>query len=488
VNSVEWPHAILGEFDPRFLALPREILIAVMRGHQKYFAVEDSTGKLEPRFVTILNREDDPKGLIRAGHERVLRARFTDAEFFWDTDQKAPLRDRMPLLERVTYHEKLGSYAAKVRRVEQIAKAIADLWVNQGLISEDKIELISAAVRLSKCDLTTQMVQEFPELQGVVGGLYAQAQAEPQEVADAVYDHYRPAGLQDEGPRSPIGRAASLADKIDAVSSGFAVGLAPSGSSDPFGLRKQASGVIKALLASEISLDLKPLIRAAINGLNKPDLSSETSKLLSVMSGVADFFRERVAYYLDSVDGIRYDTIRAAVLASGEPNVWNVFGDDPLNIRERAVQCERNRNDARFLSLCAAAKRIRNILTKSAAGSEALGDAFKMELFEKDEERLLANALTDVVPQAKDLARKREFGRALLTISELSQPVDRFFDSVMVMVEDVKVRENRLRMLNYLNGVCGAIVDFSQIVAEEASVSAAPKAKGSTALERDAEH
>jgi glycyl-tRNA synthetase beta chain len=466
VNSTEWPRPILGEFDPRFLALPREILVAVMRGHQKYFAVEDSKGNLQAQFVAIVNVEGDPKGLIRAGHERVLAARFADAEFFWNADQKVPLRDRLPMLERVTYQAKLGSYADKVRRMETTVRSITSLWADEQRLTSDRVEVAIRAARLSKADLTTQMVQEFTELQGIVGGLYASAQGEPAEVADAIYDHYRPVTVEDQPPRSLIGCALSLSDKIDAVAAGFAVGLAPTGSSDPFGLRRQANGVVKTLFCREISINLKPLIRGSINGLNMPDLHLHTTRAKQIIEAAVEFFQERVTFFLESVDGLPYDVVRAALAAPDSPNVWYAIGDNPLNIGTRATECNKIRGDTRFLRLSAAAKRVRNILTKSAEGAGALGENFSDDLLQKDEERELARALSRVESRARVLASNQKFGEALLAIAELSEPLDRFFDSVMVMVEDVTLRENRLRLLNRLNGTCSAIVDFSQIVVE----------------------
>ncbi|MBI1984330.1 MAG: glycine--tRNA ligase subunit beta, partial [Acidobacteria bacterium] len=239
VNSTEWPKPLLGQFDERFLRLPREVLVTVMRDHQKYFAVEDQQGKLQPRFVAILNRTDDSKGLIRQGHERVLAARFTDAEFFWDADQKVPLRDRREILEKVTYEAELGSYGEKIRRMRSLASLVCRLLESAGRLTPEQTKDVLESVQLSKCDLTTQMVQEFPELQGVVGGLYAGAQGENPQVADAIYDHYLPVGFEDRVPRGVVGAVVSLVDKMDSVAGGFAVGREPSGSSDPFALRRR---------------------------------------------------------------------------------------------------------------------------------------------------------------------------------------------------------------------------------------------------------
>ena len=257
VNSTEWPRPILGNFDERFLHLPREILITVMRGHQKYFAVEDQQGSLRPHFVTVLNTEPDEKGLMRRGHERVLTARFRDAEFFWNADQRIPLRERLPLLEKVTYQAKLGSYGDKVRRMERVGRGVSAVLLNRERLTASGQEKIGQAIRLAKCDLTTQMVQEFPELQGVVGGLYARFQGEDAEIAQAIADHYAPQGTSDLIPRTLVGGVVALADKLDAVTSGFVAGLAPTGSSDPFGLRRQTNGIVIITVELHIDIELR---------------------------------------------------------------------------------------------------------------------------------------------------------------------------------------------------------------------------------------
>ena len=264
VNSTEWPSAIRGGFDERFLRLPREILIIVMRDHQKYFALENLQGKLEPYFVAILNVDSDERGLIRQGHERVLRARFTDAEFFWDTDQRLKLRDREPILEKVTYQVRLGSYADKVKRMRSIGESVREVLERNDPNFARYSVAIQDAISLCKCDLTTQMVQEFPELQGIVGGLYAAAQGEPKEIAEAIYDHYLPHGAEDRCPATPVGAVVSLADKLDSVVGGLAVGLEPTGSSDPFALRRQGNGIIKVILEFKFPISLSLVVDKAL--------------------------------------------------------------------------------------------------------------------------------------------------------------------------------------------------------------------------------
>src|SRR5262249_23467139 len=258
---------IEGKFDPAFLSLPDEILVTVMRGHQKYFAVEKRGGELAPNFLAVINLDKDPKGLTRSGHERVLRARFADAQFFWQSDQRCRLADYLPRLERVTYESRLGSYRDKVERVRAIARWLTEQWFNLGMAQAHVAESDRAA-ELAKCDLATEMVREFTELQGVVGGLYARAQGEPEEVADAVYDHYRPVGLDDPLPRNLTGCAVALADKLDSVVGCFAVGVVPTGSSDPYALRRAALGIVKIVIDKKLPVSLSLAIRAPANALH----------------------------------------------------------------------------------------------------------------------------------------------------------------------------------------------------------------------------
>lgn len=479
VNSTEWPVPLAGGFDPRYLALPREVLVTVMRDHQKYFAVEDEAGNLQPQFITVLNVPGDPKGLIRQGHERVLAARFADAEFFWNADQKVSLRNRLPMLDRVTYHERLGSYRQKVERMKRLAGGLVGGLHQQGRLDIGAQSKAEQGALYSKCDLTTHMVQEFPELQGIVGGLIAKKQRESGIIADAIYDHYRPVNAHDESPRSLIGAAVSFADKLDAVAAGFALGLEPTGSSDPFGLRRQANGVIKIFWDYNIDSSLRPHIVGAIDGLTYvlKDLPfAGTPAGDNLVDRIVAFFKERVGFFLDAVEGLPYDVARAALEVSGDNNRWHAFGDRPWNIRQRAVQCNQVRSDVRFLNLCRTAKRIRNILTKSASGAAVLGSSINPNLLAIDQEQTLAAAVDQVEHQASALASQQKFSNALMAIAELSEPVDRFFEKVLVMDNDPLVRENRLRLLNRLNDILSSLVDFSQIVTES---SEAPTIKSS---------
>jgi glycyl-tRNA synthetase beta chain len=445
-NSTEWPRAMLGGFDERFLHLPREILITVMRDHQKYFAVEDGRGNLRPHFVAVLNMDSDPKGLIRQGHERVLRARFTDAEFFWNSDQKVSLEKRLELLEKVTYHERLGSYRDKVRRMLLIGEEVAQPPVLEG----EAVDHLRRALRLSKCDLTTQMVQEFPELQGKVGGLYARAQGEALEVSEAIYEHYLPQGFEDQSPKSLAGALTSLVDKFDAVLAGYAARLEPVGSNDPFALRRQAAGIIKVLLEFSLPIDLQQLIK---RGYEKLDLGAKRPGD-EVYGPLLDFFGDRLRYYLEDMRGFRYDTVRAVMAAGSEV---------PLDALARAQAMDVLRGGDDFEAVCAAAKRIRNILAKSATASNWQPGEVDASLLKEPQEIELDRAYREVAGEVARTRAERQYRQALEAISTLRPTVDGFFDKVLVMVEDRAMRQNRLRLLKKLDELFSGIADFAEI-------------------------
>jgi len=463
VNSTEWPKPLLGEFDERFLRLPREVLVTVMRDHQKYFAVEDQKGKLQPKFVAILNRADDPKGLIRQGHERVLAARFTDAEFFWDADQRISLRDRRETLEKVTYEAELGSYGEKIRRMRALASVICSVLESAGKLSGEETKDVLEAVQLCKCDLTTQMVQEFPELQGVVGGLYARAQGEKAEVADAIYDHYLPVAFEDRVPRGVVGAVVSLADKLDSVVGGFAVGHEPTGSSDPFALRRRGNGIIKVLLEHSLPLTLREVLQEAVNVL---DIQWQKPQG-EVFAALREFFEERLRYALETAYGLPFDTVRAALGAG-----WT----SPLGALQRAQALEKIRGGENLAALSLAAKRIKNILAKSATASDWQPGEVDEKLLEAGPERALFEAFQAVEPEAGTLADSGQYEEALEAIAGLRPAVDDFFDHVLVMAEDPAVRQNRLRLLGKLDKLFSSIAQFAEMAGGTSNVDASTSA------------
>jgi glycyl-tRNA synthetase beta chain len=462
VNSTEWPHAVPGSFHERFLKLPREILITVMRDHQKYFALEDDAGNLQPKFIASLNLDSDPKGYIQSGHERVLAARFADAEFFWNADQRIPLADRLPMLEKVTYQAKLGSYGNKIRRMQ----VISDEVTSASVFPPESGGHLRRAITLSKCDLTTQMVQEFPELQGVVGGLYAHAQGEPDEVWRAVYEHYLPQGLEDDCPKTSTGAFLSFVDKFDAVLAGFAAGLEPRGSNDPFGLRRHASGAIKLLLEFEVPINLRELTYKAYSRLQMGSWRPGNE----VYDPLIFFLGDRLQYYLETAAGIRFDTVRA---------VMAVGFDVPLQALHRAQALESIRSSEDFLAVCVAVKRIRNILAKSATDSDWQPGEPRQEWLQEEVERDLYqeyHRIKQFPLRSEDPARYKEF---LRMIASLRPTVDLFFDKVLVMDDDPNLRQNRLRLLAGLKHRFSEFADLSQIESTASSLVDAPTSKGS---------
>lgn len=449
----EFPSVIQGDFDPAFLNLPDEILVTVMRGHQKYFAVEKRNRELAPHFLAVINLAKDAKGLVRAGHERVLKARFADAQFFWESDQKCRLADYLPKLERVTYESRLGSYRDKVERIRSLSRWLSEQWFNLGMVQAHVAEADRAA-ELAKCDLSTEMVREFPELQGIVGGLYAKAQGEPDEVSDAVYDHYRPVGLDDPIPRNLIGCAVALADKFDSIVGCFAVGVVPTGSSDSFALRRAALGIVKIILEKKLSLSLQLTIAAATKALHanppKRAVTPEQEKQ------IFEFLIDRARFVFREKEGFSYDEVNA---------VFRSSSDDLMDARRRLDALRAIRKSKNFEPLTVSFKRIRKIIEKAASTP---GDAQRVstELFDNEAERRLHGAMLAAAPRVKEQKRAGHFKDALEVIAAMRPDVDNFFDQVMVMAEDEAVRKNRLALLSELLREFTTIADFSEIGGE----------------------
>jgi glycyl-tRNA synthetase beta chain len=462
VNLTEWPSVILGEFDPEFLSLPEEVLVTVMRDHQKYFAVEDAKGKLLPNFLAVLNTDGDPQGIIRHGHERVLRARFNDARFFWQTDQKRPLRERVELLRNVTFQKDLGSYYEKTIRVQKLCSGLSEIIRQNGVAARPGI--IHKAACLAKTDLTTELVKEFTELQGIVGGLYSRVQSLDPDlpeanrfaIADAVYDQYKPESMEDSVPRSTEGAVLSVGDKADSIAGMFALGLVPSGSKDPFALRRQANGIVKTVAEHKLPIQISSLMKDARAGYAGSAAEKKFSNAEFTKS-VEAFFRERVEFYLRDALGFRYDVVNA-VLVEGS--------DDVVDAVARAKAVSDVLPVPEFQAVAAASKRIRNILKQ--AGEKKLRIAEKFELLPgvAEEEKSLAAYLEQNSPKIEAHRQKKEYKEALLLLSAAREPVDKFFDKVMVMVEDERIRANRLALLQILLKEFSTIADFSEIVTE----------------------
>jgi glycyl-tRNA synthetase beta chain len=450
----ECPSVLEGDFDPSFLALPDEILITVMRGHQKYFAVERRGGEVAPHFLAVINLPKDPKGLVRAGHERVLRARLADAQFFWESDQKCRLADYLPKLERVTYESRLGSYRDKVERVRALARWLSEQWFNSGLLQAHVAEADRAA-ELSKCDLATEMVREFTELQGIVGGLYARAQGEPDDVADAIYDHYRPVGLEDPIPRNLTGCAVALGDKFDSIVGCFAVGLLPTGSSDPYALRRAALGIVKIILERKLPVSLSLAVGAAAKALltNAPKRGVTPEQEAQALA----FLLDRAKFVLREREKFSYDEVNAVFRAGVE---------DLMDAEKRLVALKAIRKSKNFEPLAVSFKRIRNILEKSNFKKEEVR-TIQPDLFESGAERELFSAVRAAASKVQAEKRAGKYQEALEVIAGLRKAVDDFFEQVMVMAEKEAVRRNRLALLSEILREFTTIADFSELGGEE---------------------
>jgi glycyl-tRNA synthetase beta chain len=395
VYLTEYPTPIVGSFDEAFLELPEEVRTTVMRHHQKYFTAEGT------HFVAVMNTNEDPDGLVRLGNERVLRARFNDARFFWQTDQKKKLADRVEDLRHVTFHAKLGSYYEKTERV---VKLVGELGGDSAA---------ERAAWLAKCDLTTELVKEFTELQGVVGGLYARAQGEPEAVWRAIYEHYKPVSMEDAIPQTRGGQIVALADKLDTLRECFRIGMVPSGSKDPFALRRAAQGVVKILAEGEVATPVP----------------------------ANEFFEDRVRFYFRDYRGFNYDEVNAAMAAG-----WS----DLPELETRLLRLRAVRQTPDFEPLATSFKRIKNILRQAEYTG---GDVVNPQLLQADEEKELYAAMREIAEY-----------RIEDVIAILRPKVDLFFDKVLVNAPDPQVRRNRLALLHNLLEEFKTFADFSEIV------------------------
>jgi glycyl-tRNA synthetase beta chain len=439
VNLNEAPSIVRGNFEDRFLALPKEILITVMREHQKYFCVLNADGQLLPVFLAVVNIESDRDHIIQTGHERVLRARLADAAFFWDTDRKLRLADREEALKHVLFQLKLGSYYDKTQRVLALLPKVANVLGKPDLIPD-----LETAAHFFKCDLITEMVKEFTDLQGVVGGLYARAEGYPEPVWRAVYEQYEPKSTNSPSPDSITGAVLALVDRLDTVCGCFSVGLIPSGSGDPFAVRRQGNGILKIIFDHRLSISLQDMIQWSLNAHAK-DASQ-------VFDSLKEFFEGRLRFLFEEM-GYAYDCINAA-LAAGF--------DDPLDVLERLRALQELRHEPDFLSLASNFKRVVNILTQ--AGDEAgTPDESKLQ---DPAELALWNSYLQVQPEVDAARRNHDYGAALRSLASMRRVVDEFFKQVMVMAEDPAVRKNRISLLYTVSQIFRTIADISRIVIE----------------------
>ena len=454
---VEWPVPLAGRFEDRFLALPRELLVSVLQDHQRYFPVAGPTGALLPWFITVSNIESRDPAVVRAGNERVVRPRLSDAAFFWDQDRRSPLAARALQLDTVTFQAQLGSIGDKQRRIEPLARAIA------ARIDGDEA-LAARAAQLAKCDLVTNLVGEFPELQGLMGGYYANADGESAEVASAIAEHYQPRGLGDQLPATRTGLAVALADRLDTLTGIFAIGQKPSGTKDPFALRRAAIGVLRMIGEKHLPLDLVSLIDTALRQhtvFEQPAPAGKTwPSREQVATDVYDYVMERLrASLLEPADG-----------AAALPGMSTEAFDAVLATRPRSPLDFEARLQAllAFLalpeaaSLTAANKRIANLLKKSA-GAESGTTQIDTALLRVDAERALHAAVLAAEHAVPGRIAVGDYATALTELARLRPAVDAFFDDVMVMDPDTALRANRLALLSKLHSLFAGIADLSRL-------------------------
>ena len=439
-HLTEWPSVILGDFEAEYLALPEEVLVTVMRDHQKYFAVEDAQGKLAPHFLAVLNTKADDEGqaIIRHGNARVLQARFKDARFFWDFDQKVPLAERVESLKNVTFQKELGSYHWKTEENLETAAWLSEVVQKAG--TKHDAAALMQAVKFAKTDLTTELVKEFTELQGIIGGLYARAQGLGERVGLAIYEQYTPASTEDDIPVSVEGQLLGLADRIQTIAAMFGIGLQPTGSKDPFALRRAANGIVKILAESDLPLKLSEVAHSAIaDDVNERE--------------VLAFLRERLHFYLKDVRGFAYDVVNA-VLATG--------ADDVRDAMARAEALTAARASADFEAVSAAFKRINNILRQAKEKGLFSGDA---ERYNQAPEALeLQREAFALGPQVQNFRIERNYGEALAVMAKLRPAIDTFFEKVMVLDPDPKIRRANLEIIESVLANFSGIADFSEIV------------------------
>jgi glycyl-tRNA synthetase beta chain len=439
---VEYPTVLYGSFDPAFLDIPQDVLITSMREHQRYFPVLDGEGRLLPHFVTVRNGDATSIDIVRRGNEKVLRARLSDAKFFYEEDQKLAIGEALAKLESIVWHEELGTLAGKVRRIRKVADAVASRVTDDGAVRAD----VSRAADICKFDLVTSMVYEFPELQGIMGEDYARKQGEREAVCRAVNEHYRPRHAGD-GPASELtGAVVGIADKIDTIVGCFSIGIVPTGSQDPYALRRQAAGIVQTLLAHRLRLTLGELFGIALDVYEERGLKRGREEILR---DLYEFFGLRVRNVLSEA-GVRYD-VADAVMASG-------FDDPMLAVKRAEAVAEAVARGDAFKAVADAFNRVCNLAAKAGHAN------VDPSLFEDEEERKLQEAHASAGVRANEALGAGDAAKALAELSELKDPINAYFDRVMVMTDNPAVRDNRLALLASVAADIRRIADFSKIV------------------------
>lgn len=448
VHLVEYPTLIWGKYDTSFLQLPAEVLITSMKEHQRYFPVKNGDGQLLPYFITVANGNEDRDGLVVKGNEKVLKARLSDARFFYEEDQKLEIAVALAKLEKVVYHQKLGSIADKMRRVRTLALKLA----NHLGFASDELSNLDRAAQIYKFDLVTHMVYEFPELEGKMGEEYARLAGEKEEVAKAIYEHYLPRYSGDRLPQTPTGAVLAVADKLDALAAFFGLGLIPTGSQDPYALRRQALGIVSIVVDQRWSLSMGQLLDWSLAILEEGGLLEREKG--AVKEELISFIKQRLKYLLEQ-EGLRYDVIEA---------VMGSTKDDLAALAEIGRLLNEKMQDEQMKGQVESLTRVTNLARKMDRPVLSIDES----RFEEDAERELYNEYKRVERLMEETAANREWEQALEALFSLKEPIDRFFDGVMVMVDDEGLRYNRLSLLAQIAAQIKGMADFGQLVFSKA--------------------
>ena len=462
-DLVEFPTAVVGQFDPEFLALPAEVIITEMESHQRYFPVMQGV-ELLPYFVTISNGDPAKAALIAAGNERVIRARLSDGKYFFDLDRKQPLEAYLPRLETVTFQEDLGSVRAKVDRIGVVAHLIAD----QLQLEADSRRAIQRAALLCKADLVTQMVGEFPELQGVMGQKYASSAGELPEVATAIFEHYLPRGAGDHLPQTLAGQVVGLADRLDTLTGIFSLGLLPSGSSDPFALRRAANAAVNIIWSANLELNLEQLLQQVVGQFVVSQPKADAAKLLGQLR---EFFLQRLRTLLQDERSVDYDLVNA-VLGEQDAESQQRGLRDLLDLRDRAEFLQQIRQTGQLDAIYETVNRASRLAAQGKLETAQLDPTplIQSSLFQQPSEQAFYQALLALMPQTEAAQSERDYQKLVNGLAEIAPVVSQFFDgpqSVMVMDENPQIRYNRLNLLGLLRNHARVLADFGAIVKPE---------------------
>ncbi|WP_460200817.1 glycine--tRNA ligase subunit beta [Scytonema sp. NUACC21] len=468
-NLVEFPTAVVGKFESEFLNLPTEVITTVMVSHQRYFPVFKTTEKKEllPYFITVSNGDPQKSEIIAVGNERVIRARLYDGRFFYNSDLEKPLESFLPLLEKVTFQEDLGSLRAKVDRIGKITELIVEQLTSNKISPLEKAIIATPAIRsalLCKADLVTQMVYEFPELQGIMGQKYAAASGEPEEVSKAIFEHYLPRGANDILPETLTGQIIGLADRLDTLVSIFGLGMIPTGSSDPFALRRAANAILNITWAANLPINLQQLLEEIATDFVK-EHKKDKQQLVATLE---DFFLQRIRTLLQEEKQTDYDLVNA-VLGENDPEYAQRALKDLLDVRDRGLFLQQTRQDGTLDKIYETVNRSTRLATQGDLDTQQFDPTtvVRTELFQKPSEEAFYNGIVALVPQTQAAKESRNYRQLVTALEKIAPTVSKFFDgseSVLVMDPDPDIKRNRLNLLGLLRNHARVLADFGAIV------------------------